>query len=312
MLVAAALLTQVAAQGDVWFGISQLSAVAQIFTFDDTGVVRSQIGNVALGIGEVVQTDAMRCGFGFCLFETATADASYIYNVSWTNAALFNKATLPGVVAHNLHMDARTGDVWTITTQSSTSTYVISHVVEGVATPFLDISTYVPSGGMIWPGASTQCSALQTMYVAIDGPSRTSDTLLTIDLTRGRVTSEIQLNYPIVSSLWANCTSGIVGGSLVFSDGVGRRSVVVGGIQDGGGFKPVISDELPSPPAGAAPYELVGMITASESYTYVVPLYPGGAASNGTGGLLWIPTPDNDSESFVPINFYLIAAAVQW
>jgi hypothetical protein len=301
-----------AAQNDEWYAINQQGSMVNLFTFNDLGVVTSKIGSIPLGAAEYAQADAFRCGFGFCLFETDDGSNSYVYNVSWIDASLYFKATLPGTIAHNLHLDAGTGDVWTIAQKPAQNSYIITHVVQGVATPFLDISSWVPAGGMIWPGASTQCSALQSMYVAIDSPQGTQDTLLYIDLTSGKVLYSQQLDFPIISALWANCSTGIVGGSVIFSDGVGRQTAVIGAIQDDGAFRPTMSDPLPNPPGNQQAYQLNGVLTASESYTYVVPLYPGGGNGNASSGLLWMPTPTSGSESFVQVKFFVLGAAVKW
>jgi hypothetical protein len=156
-------------------------------------------------------------------------------------------------------------------------------------------------------------SVLQTIFIGIDAPSREADTLIAVDLTRGAITSTIALKFPILSALWADCGSGVVGGVTVFANDVTTQTAVVASIPVGGSLQPIISDPVPAPPGGGDVYQFTGVLTASETYTYAAPLYPGGGVGfNATGGLLWLPTPSNGGESFVPISFYLLGAAQQW
>jgi hypothetical protein len=292
-----------------------------LFYFSNTGVIGNAIGTAPVSAAEHPHNDALRCGVGFCLFLTSdAADAnSWLYNVSWSGAAITSRVALPGVLARNLHMYDVDFSAWTLALSATTNprTAVVTRVLGGVATPWVDVSAAV-GNGTVWPGGTTHCSATNTMYIAVDAPDGESDKLLAVSLTSKSVASVINLNFPVPTALWANCGTGVVGGCLVFSAGQARQTAVVGEIHTDGSFYPLMSQHLPAPPVGMPNYEFSGTFTADFEYAYLAPLYPGAGGvtplANGTGGMLWLPDPAGGAgnETLVPFSTYLVGAALQW
>jgi hypothetical protein len=103
------------------------------------------------------QTNAFRCGVGFCLFAAVSqaTGGSAVYNISWTDASVQSRTPFPGAVIHNLHMDADTGDVVTVV-QYTSGRREVAKVQEGQLIPVLDITAAV-GNGTIHHGGTTHC-----------------------------------------------------------------------------------------------------------------------------------------------------------
>ena len=112
--------------------------------------------------------------------------------------------------------------------------FAVATIVGAALRTLVDISAYVNTGngvqGTIWPGGTAYCSSTHTLWVAIDAPGGDKDSLITVNLATGLVTSALTLDSPVPASMFANCKTSTPGGVILQSSGPGRHAVVIGEI----------------------------------------------------------------------------------
>jgi hypothetical protein len=140
------------------------------------------------------------------------------------------------------------------------------------------------------------------------------DTLVTVDLTAGKVAGNVVLDSAVSRTLWATCDgTGVVGG-LSFAPGgsPSANGTATFGTFDGRGR--YVVDSTVGVPPGLVP---TGLLTATSPATFkdafLAAFYPAGTPTTApASGALWAVDPyGGGSDDFVtPINnFYLIGAA---
>jgi hypothetical protein len=311
------------AQEPTWFGLRPSATTPQsveVVDLTDGAVVRTVIGTVALGKGEYAHPDAVRCLPGFCLFSTSVFGAgrlpsvSYVYKVSTTNAALIYKAPAPGVCAH-MHADFSTGHAYTLCIDDSATGYsaVVTEVTGTTPVSVADISSEV-AGGRVAPGQTTHCSAFQSMYVGVDNGGSGKDTIISVDLTAGKVSKVTPLASDLARALWATCDgTGVIGG-MSFQPGdtpTANGTATFGVYASDGTYKADSS-------VGVWPnHEPNGLLTGTSPASYkdafIAAFYPAGTLSNATAarGAIWAVDPygGGSDDEVTAFGYYLIGSA---
>jgi hypothetical protein len=312
------------AQSPTWFGLRPSPSAphsVDLVDLTDGAVVRTTIGTVALGAGEYAWPDAVRCLPGFCLFATSIVaqgpgaeDESFVYKVSTTDATVIYKSGAPGICAH-MHADFSTGHAYTLCIEEAATGYraVVTEVTGAKPIAVADITDQV-NHGRVAPGQTTHCSAFQSMYVGVDNGGNGKDTIITIDLTAGKVSKVTALGADLTRSLWATCDgSGVVGGlSFVPGPSPGANGTATfGAFAADGSYK---ADST----VGVWPnHEPSGLLTGTSPASYkdafIAAFYPAGTLTNATAarGALWAVDPygGGSDDIVTAFGYYLIGAA---
>ena len=101
-------------------------------------------------------------------------------------------------------MDASTGEAWTIIFGQARSA-IVTRVLGGVATPWVDITSEV-GNGTVYAGGTTHCSVSDTLFVGIDFVGAVRDVVISVSLGDRAVNKSLTLTFPIGNALWVSAT----------------------------------------------------------------------------------------------------------
>ncbi len=184
---------------------------------------------------------------------------SWLYNITY-NGGSYDKTLVPGVVLHNLHVDLATGAAYTIALEPGSA--VVIQVLLGAITPLVDLSSYLNVNSTITPGASTQCSDVDILWVHVTLQNDTSPgSILSVSLPQRTVTKATPIKGPVgFTTLWAACDDATdvnkLGGSATLDNG---KTVAYGTLSAiTNAFVPTASVPVP---AGKENYQLSGLLS---------------------------------------------------
>jgi hypothetical protein len=254
-----------------------------------------QILNFPVDPSEIEEDGAFTCGRGFCLLVTnlVAQGKSVLRNISFFSPPQVLSTVVFDHLSYNLHSNLGEGDggsAHLIIHDTSANTWIIGEIDTNVVIPVVDITAEVSrQGGTIYSGGSAYCAPSSTMWVAIDRPGGDSDTLLTVDLSKKKVTATLALNMPVLASHFADCNANRPGGYLIHSSGKARHSVVSGLIDlNDGGFDAIDAADLPA--GFKLDISSIGTALSPFSASYGAVLY---ADTNTLPGVIYVSTPAN-------------------
>jgi hypothetical protein len=192
-------------------------------------------------------------------------------------------------------------------------------ILNGQLTNVVDISKYLGSDGTIRGSATTQCSDSSTMWIGVE--STAGDSLLTVNYALRSVVASVSLQQALPSSLWADCDTQVVGGSVLASSATLDYITV----QSDGSMKVENSIALPSESPPLVPSGLLSQ-PAYFSSDFFIAVYPQGSGPlpspsgggqtgvfNVSGYFAYGQFAAGTSMTLLPIPYYCAgAAAVSW
>lgn len=262
---------------------------------------------------EHVAVDAFRCRpYGsFCLFTTYNGSDSWLYNVSLVTRTVSLRTHLPNVKIHNLHVDLATGAAYTVLLSPGSA--VVAEVFLGAVTALVDISAYLGAAGEVAPGATTQCSDVDIMWIAIRNltvGATVPGTLVAVDLPGRSVKNAVALQEPFFASLWAACDDSTkvnkMGGSVMVANGT---RVGYGTLDASGAF---VATATVAVPEQSPPLALTALMSQPVGYGYFFALYPRATSPGGpvTSGYLGLGNFRGlTAIKLAPVDYYLTGAA---
>lgn len=236
---------------------------------------------------------------------------SNLYNISVLSGQLNSKTLVPGVQLHNLHVDLADGTAYTVALGPGRKA-VVTAILSGTVTPLVDISAYLGSDGYVAPGATTQCSDVDKMWIAVGSgnAANTSHGIVGVSLPQRRVTEVIRVNGPLFASLWASCNDvtkvNILGGTMALNN---YTHVAYGSLNTNGDF---VASSTAAVPSSTPPLRITALLSEPIGYDFFFTLYPEGATPGGpaTSGYVAFGrfSAHGSPLKLVPINYFLTGA----
>jgi len=257
-----------------WMAVGPVAdGKVNMFALNDDGTKGKDVMQIPVGEGETLAPNSFTCGRCFCLLLTQNeaTSSSTLYNLTFCGkgfppeippAGLNQVVHIPKLTT-NLHSNYGEGDGgagYTIEIDKAAHTYWVikldyNYDTKKVTTKrVVDVSAHVngAGGGTISDGASAFCSKTGIMWLGLKGGAGNStgrvenDSVLTIDIDAGTVSTVAKLKLPIGAGLFGNCKTGRAGSVNLQTGGDGRTSVVMGEYGPTGAFEAVDSITLPA------------------------------------------------------------------
>lgn len=259
---------------------------------------------------EQVSVDSFRCmPYGsYCAFTTSNGTDAWLYNVTVADGSVQVTAHLPGITLHNLSLYTHNNAAITIALAPNYA--VVIMLFPDQIVPLVDISEYLGESGFIAPGAETQCSDTNTMWVHIQNTTyfgALGDLIVALNLETNTVENVFPLTQlPTVASMWASCNDA-TGVNQLGGTAMSGNTVGYGTIDTQGNFHPTATMTFPT---HSPAYQITALLSEPIGYDFFFAVYPQGSTPGGppTSGYLVFGDFDKSSLTTVEVDYYLTGA----